>query len=107
METLARRSTPSTGAIPVSTNEGRWWVESWNKSEAAKSVDGTLKFICRHDSRRGPQIKDYTFGLDSKCSTANRLRHLIILESKGGNAGVSCRIGWSVCSTKTVIVLDN
>lgn len=85
---LALYNVTGAGAIPISTNVGRWWVESWNEAEAAKAQDKTLRLIYGHDSNRGLQLKNFTYGLDSKCVDGGKLTALI-LEPKEGDDDLS------------------
>jgi hypothetical protein len=67
-----------TPAIPIDTNEGRWWVEAWNEVEKAKPESERLTLIYGHDSKRGIQIYDYSKGLDSRCVDGGSLTAMIL-----------------------------
>lgn len=64
--------------IPIATNEGRWWVESWNEVERAKPEEERLTLIYGHDSNRGVQIKDFSKGLDSRCVNGVTMTAMIV-----------------------------
>lgn len=67
-----------TPAIPIDTNEGRWWVEAWNEVEKAKPESERLTLVYGHDSKRGIQLYDHSKGLDSRCVDGGSLTAMII-----------------------------
>ena len=73
------------GFVPIDTNDGQWWVEVWNEVEGAKPQGETLSLIYGHDSKRGINIRDYSFGLDSKCVDGGKQGKLtaMVLEPEG------------------------
>ncbi|SPO00346.1 uncharacterized protein DNG_03191 [Cephalotrichum gorgonifer] len=83
--------------VPIDTNEGQWWVEVWNEVEKAKPEGKTLTLFYGHDSKRGINVRDYSFGLDSKCVDGGKLTALV-LEPEGSESlkhylvDVECKI---------------
>lgn len=65
-------------AVPIDTNEGRWWVESWNEVERAKPEGERLTLVYGHDSRRGINILDFSKGLDSRCVNGGTLTAMVL-----------------------------
>lgn len=70
------------GFVPTDTNDGQWWVEVWNEVEKEKPADETLTLFYGHDSKRGINIRDYSFGLDSRCVNGGKLTAMV-LEPEG------------------------
>lgn len=73
------------GFFPTDTNDGQWWVEVWNEVEKAKPADETLTLFYGHDSKRGINIRDHSFGLDSRCVNGGKLTALV-LEPEGNES---------------------
>lgn len=74
------------GFVPTDTNDGQWWVDVWNEVENEKPVDETLALFYGHDSKRGINIRDYSFGLDSRCVDGGKLTALVL--TPDGNDGL-------------------
>lgn len=66
------------GFVPTDTNDGQWWVEVWNEVQKAKPEGERLVLFYGHDSKRGINIRDYSFGLDSRCVDGGQLTALVL-----------------------------
>lgn len=77
----------SVGYLPTDEfDDGKWWVETWNEQQKAKSESDRLTLVYGHDSKRGLQMEDYSFGLDSGCVSGKKLTALV-LQPKAGEDG--------------------
>lgn len=88
-------------SIPVDTREGRSWATVWNEAQqrrrhrdGAKSM--TTMVAYGHDARRGLNVKEFTFGLDSGCVKGGRLTALIFEPDDEGR-GVRHRLVSVAC----------
>ena len=77
-KTLELYSGADGGFVPTDTNDGQWWVEIWNEVEKEKPANETLTLFYGHDSKRGINIRDYSFGLDSRCVNGGKLTALVL-----------------------------
>ncbi|ROT42573.1 Metallo-dependent phosphatase [Sodiomyces alkalinus F11] len=75
--------------VPTDTNDGQWWVEVWNEVQKAKPEGETLTLFYGHDSRRGINIWDYSFGLDSRCVDGGKLTALVLEPDESSVCGSS------------------
>lgn len=67
------------GYLPTSEfKDGKWWVESWNSQQKAKPESDRLTLVYGHDSKRGVQMEDYSFGLDSGCVNGGKMTALVL-----------------------------
>lgn len=88
------------GYLPTSEfDDGKWWVKAWNKHGKAKAKGDRLILVYRHESKRNIQMKDYSFGLDSKCVDGKKLTALV-LEPKKGVKGKDVTLKHSLVSVK-------
>ena len=72
-------------AVPVATREGRSWAKAWDAIERAKPAGAPrTTVVYGHDARKGLNVKEYTFGLDSGCVKGGRLTALVFEEAEGG-----------------------
>lgn len=81
-KTLELYGGADSGFVPTDSNDGQWWVEVWNEAEKAKPAGETLTLFYGHDSKRGINIRDHSFGLDSRCVNGGKLTALV-LEPEG------------------------
>ncbi|RYP86170.1 hypothetical protein DL769_000782 [Monosporascus sp. CRB-8-3] len=88
-------------SIPVDTREGRSWAEVWNEAQqrrrhrdGAKSMATIVAY--GHDARRGLNIKEFTFGLDSGCVNGGRLT-AVVFEPDDETRGVRPRLVSVAC----------
>ncbi|RYP66800.1 hypothetical protein DL771_007598 [Monosporascus sp. 5C6A] len=88
-------------SVPVNTREGRSWAKVWNEAQqrrqhrdGAKSM--TTMVAYGHDARRGLNIKEFTFGLDSGCVKGGRLTALVFEPDDEGR-GVRLRLASVAC----------
>lgn len=88
------------GYLPTSEfDDGKWWVKAWNKQEKAKPKGDRLTLVYGHDSKRNIQMREYSFGLDSKCVDGKKLTALV-LEPKKGGKGKDVTLKHSLVSVK-------
>lgn len=51
---------------------GEQWATVWNTNQKRLTLDNTMIYY-GHDSSKGLNLKDYTFGLDTGCVYGNQL----------------------------------
>lgn len=74
------------GYLPTGEfKDGKWWVESWNEQQKALPQSDRLTLVYGHDSKRGLQVKDYSFGLDSGCVGGEQLTALVLRPKETGD----------------------
>ena len=80
-------------AVPVDTREGRSWAKAWNEIQRGQPAgSGRTTVVYGHDARKGLNIKDYTFGLDSGCIKGGRLTALVFEPDEAAETGVGRRL---------------
>ncbi|CAG8602651.1 16066_t:CDS:2 [Cetraspora pellucida] len=77
------------GRPTKSINKGHSWSHSWNIAQQSSLTPKTV--IYGHDASRGLNIKEFTFGLDSRCVYGGELTALKWNEGKSIHS-VSCAI---------------
>ena len=78
------------GYLPTDEfDDGKWWVETWNEQQNAKAESDRLTLVYGHDSNRGLQIKDYSFGLDTGCVGGDKLTALVLQPKAGADGKVT------------------
>ncbi|KAL2760026.1 hypothetical protein ACRALDRAFT_1067319 [Sodiomyces alcalophilus JCM 7366] len=84
------------GFVPTDTNDGQWWVEVWNEVQRANPEGETLALFYGHDSKRGINIRDYSFGLDSRCVDGGKLTALVLGPDDSSSCGPVSLEHWLV-----------
>ena len=80
-------------AVPVATREGRSWAKAWDAIERAKPAGAPrTTVVYGHDARKGLNVKEYTFGLDSGCVKGGRLTALVFEADPQAEGGVGRRL---------------
>lgn len=65
--------------VPSADGEsGVLWIKVWNKYQKSLPKKDRATVIYGHDSKRGLQIEDYSFGLDTGCLRGNQLTAVVI-----------------------------
>ena len=80
-------------AVPVDTREGRSWAKAWNEVQRGRPAgSGRTTVVYGHDARKGLNIQEYTFGLDSGCIKGGRLTALVFEPDEAAETGVGRRL---------------
>ncbi|KAH8177181.1 calcineurin-like phosphoesterase domain-containing protein [Sarocladium implicatum] len=81
-------------AVPISENDGRWWVDGWTEAEQAKPEAERLTLVYGHDSKRGLQLHQYSKGLDTRCVNGVELTAMVLtpVEAEAGGITLSQEI---------------
>ncbi|CAG8481058.1 16660_t:CDS:2 [Racocetra persica] len=77
------------GRPTKSTNKGHSWSNYWNTAQQSSFTPKTV--IYGHDASRGLNIKEFTFGLDSRCVYGGELTALKWNEGKSASTVVEQR----------------
>jgi hypothetical protein len=67
--------------LPSENRDGKPWTKLWNHQMKKKPVHERTTVIYGHDSKRGMNVKKWSFGLDSSCVKGGRLTAMVIGES--------------------------
>ena len=87
------------GHIPTSEFEdGKWWVDVWNKQQEEKVEDERMTVVYGHDSKRKIQIKGYSIGLDSGCVNGKKMTALVLQPKSGGEGLNTMTLGHHLVS---------
>jgi len=86
------------GFLPTGEfKDGKWWGESWNEVQRARPKSDRLTLVYGHDSKRGLQMKEYSFGLDSGCVNGGKMTALV-LKSRRADDGETVALERSLVS---------
>lgn len=78
--------------IPSSKHGGTPWEKFWNHEQKKLKKHERTSIIYGHNRKRGLNIQDYTYGLDTGCASGGRLTALVIdAEGKTEIVHVSCK----------------
>lgn len=64
--------------IPSSKHDGTPWEKFWNHEQKKKSEHDRLSVVYGHNRKRGLNLQEFTFGLDSGCVNGDRLTALVV-----------------------------
>jgi len=85
--------------VPSADGEGLLWIKVWNEYQKNLQKKDRATVIYGHDSKRGLQVEDYSFGIDTGCLRGNQLTAMVI---EGGHTNhkhklvqVDCKDGRS------------
>jgi len=78
--------------IPSSKHKGMPWEKFWNHQQKKLSKEERTTIVYGHNRKRGLNIQDYSFGLDTGCVNGGHLTALVV-DAKGETeiVSVSCR----------------
>jgi len=75
--------------VPSADGEGLLWIKVWNEYQKNLPKKDRATVIYGHDSKRGLQIEDYSFGIDTGCLRGNQLTAVVI---EGGHTNQKHKI---------------
>ena len=64
--------------IPSSKHDGVPWEKFWNHQQKKKKEHERMSIIYGHNRKRGLNLQEYTFGLDSGCVSGGKLTALVV-----------------------------
>ncbi|KAJ4409814.1 hypothetical protein N0V91_002289 [Didymella pomorum] len=64
--------------IPSSKHDGTPWEKFWNRQQNKKSSHERMSVVYGHNRKRGLNLQEFTFGLDSGCVSGGRLTALVV-----------------------------
>ncbi|KAJ8112881.1 hypothetical protein OPT61_g4852 [Boeremia exigua] len=83
--------------IPSSKHSGTPWEKFWNHEQKKKAEHERLSVVYGHNRKKGLNLREFTFGLDSGCVSGGKLTALVV-DHKGKTeiVQVKCRQekGW-------------
>lgn len=74
-------------SLPTEGRNGRPWSDAWNKAQQKDAPESDMTtVIYGHDAKRGLNIGQWTFGLDSSCVRGGQLSAMVF-EPRDGKVG--------------------
>lgn len=64
--------------IPSSKHAGTPWEKFWNHQQKKKTEHERLSVVYGHNRKRGLNLQEFTFGLDSGCVSGGKLTALVV-----------------------------
>ncbi|KAJ4986433.1 ser/thr protein phosphatase family (calcineurin-like phosphoesterase) [Stagonosporopsis vannaccii] len=64
--------------IPSSKHAGTPWEKFWNHQQKKKAEHDRLSVVYGHNRKRGLNLQEFTFGLDSGCVSGGKLTALVV-----------------------------
>ncbi|KAF1357756.1 ser/Thr protein phosphatase-like protein family [Lizonia empirigonia] len=64
--------------IPSSKHEGMPWEKFWNHQQKKKAEHKRMSIVYGHNRKRGLNLQDFTYGLDSGCVSGGKLTALVV-----------------------------
>jgi hypothetical protein len=64
--------------IPSSKHSGTPWEKFWNHQQKKKHSHERMSVVYGHNRKRGLNLQEYTFGLDSGCVSGDKLTALVV-----------------------------
>jgi hypothetical protein len=64
--------------IPSSKNDGTPWEKFWNHEQKKKEEHERMSIVYGHNRKRGLNLQEFTFGLDSGCVSGGRLTAFVV-----------------------------
>lgn len=64
--------------IPSSKHDGTPWEKFWNHQQKKKNEHERMSVVYGHNRKRGLNLQEFTFGLDSGCVSGGKLTALVV-----------------------------
>jgi hypothetical protein len=78
--------------IPSSKHSGTPWEKFWNHRQMKLKEEDRVTVVYGHNRKKGLNIREYTYGLDTGCVSGGKLTALVI-DGKGGTEIVHVKCG--------------